>query len=139
MMKRVFKALSRLHLWLYRLSGGKLLHTMMGQPVVLLTTKGRRSGQSWTVPLLGFKDNDDYILVASNGGRNFHPAWYLNLQAAPEGVIEVAGKQQIARAEDTTGVERERLWAMIVSKAPVYKKYARRTKRVIPVVRLKVS
>ncbi len=138
-MKWVFMALSRLHLWLYRLSGGKLLHTMMGQPVVILTTKGRRSGRPWTVPLLSFKDNDDYILVASNGGRNYHPAWYLNLQATLEGVIEVAGKQQTAYAEDTTGAERECLWAMIVSKAPVYRKYAQKTKRVIPIVRLKVS
>ena len=108
-MKLIFKFLTRLHLWIYRLSGGKLWQTMMGQPVVILTTKGRKSGRSWTVPLLSFKDEDDYILVASNGGQNFHPAWYLNLQANPEVVLEMAGQKQTARAEETTGeISRQR-------------------------------
>jgi deazaflavin-dependent oxidoreductase (nitroreductase family) len=86
-----------------------------------------------------FKDKDDYILVASNGGQNFHPAWYLNLQANPEVIIEVEGKKQTARAEDTKGAERERLWATIVSKAPAYGQYEQKTEREIPVVRLKVG
>lgn len=138
-MKWLFKILTRLHLWIYRLSGGKMWGTMMGQPVVILTTKGRKSGRPWTVPLLSFKDKDDYILVASNGGQNFHPAWYLNLQSNPEVMLEVAGKQQTARAEEMKGTERERLWTMIVSKAPAYGGYEQKTEREIPVVRLRVG
>lgn len=139
MMKLMFKVFTRLHIWIYRLSDGKVWHTMMGQPVLILTTKGRKSGRPWTVPLLSFKDNGDYILVASNGGQNFHPAWYLNLQANPEVGIEVEGKKRTARAEEMKGGERERLWSMIVSKAPAYGGYEKKTEREIPVVRLKVG
>ena len=138
-MKLLFKVVTRLHMWIYRLSGGKVWNRMMGQPVVILTTQGRKSGQPWTTPLLTFKDKEDYILVASNGGQNFHPAWYLNLQANPEVMIEVEGQKQTARAEDTKGAERERLWSIIVSKAPAYGEYEQKTEREIPVVRLKVG
>ncbi|HXV98722.1 MAG TPA: nitroreductase family deazaflavin-dependent oxidoreductase, partial [Anaerolineae bacterium] len=137
--KLIFKVLTRLHMWIYRLSGGKVWNRMMGQPVVILTTKGRKSGRPWAVPLLTFKDQEDYILVASNGGQNFHPAWYLNLQANPDVIIELEGQKQTARAEDVKGAERERLWGTIVSKAPAYKEYEQKTEREIPVVRLKVG
>ena len=138
-MKLMFKLLTRLHLWIYRLSGGKVWSTMMGQPVLILTTKGRKSGRPWTVPLLSFKDKDDYILVASNGGQDFHPAWYLNLQANPEVVIEVKDKKQTARAEEIKGAERDQLWSLIVSKAPAYGGYEKKTEREIPLVRLRVG
>ena len=138
-MKLLFKVVTRLHMWIYRLSGGKVWNRMMGQPVIILTTKGRKSGRPWATPLLTFKDKDDYILVASNGGQNFHPAWYLNLQANPDVIIELEGQKQTARAEDTKGAERERLWATIVSQAPAYGEYEQKTDREIPVVRLKVG
>src|SRR5205085_3967519 len=75
------KLLSRLHLLLYRLG---LAHSVANLPVLVLTTKGRRSGKPRTVPLTYFEDGANLVLVASYGGRPHHPAWFENLDADPQ-------------------------------------------------------
>jgi deazaflavin-dependent oxidoreductase (nitroreductase family) len=72
--------------------GGRIGGKMFGAPVLLLTTTGRRSGRSWTVPLLYQPDDDRWVIIASNGGNAKHPAWWLNLQAQPDASVQI-GRQ----------------------------------------------
>src|SRR5437667_8009890 len=132
------KALARRFLgvagWLYRRSGGKIGGRMFGAPVLLLTTTGRRSGRSWTVPVLYQTDGDRWVVIASNGGNARHPAWWLNLRARPEGSVQVARETYPVRAVETTGEQRELLWRRMADMYKGYDGYARKTTRKIPVV-----
>ena len=78
--------------------------------VLLLTTTGRKSGEKRTMPLIFDSDGDNYVLVASKGGYDQHPAWYLNLRASPEAEVQIKGDVFKVRARDAEGEERERLW-----------------------------
>ena len=82
---------TRLHAWVYRRSGGRLLGRMGGQPVLLLQTTGRRSGQTHTTPVQYLADGDTFVVVASNAGAARPPAWYLNLRANPHARIDCSG------------------------------------------------
>ena len=83
------KVLGTLHRWLYRASSGKLGKTFFGSPILLLTTTGRKTGQSRTWPLTYLQDEGErFIVVASNGGQPKHPTWYLNLQANPHVIVQ---------------------------------------------------
>src|SRR5262245_14677271 len=83
-----WKAVGAVHTRLYRLSGGRIGHTAGHLANLLLTTTGRKSGAARTVPLTYMADGDTYVLVASNGGADRHPAWYLNLQDDPRAHVE---------------------------------------------------
>ena len=78
---------TRLHAWVYRRSGGRVLGRMGGQPVLLLQTTGRRSGLTRTTPVQYLADGDTFVVVASNAGAARPPAWYLNLRADPHAQI----------------------------------------------------
>lgn len=129
--------ITALHTRVYRLSGGKIGGRMMGCPVLLLTTRGRKTGKERVTPLLYIPDSDNFVLIASNGGVANHPAWYLNMQANPEVEVEVGGRKLRVRAEDASGSERERLWAKAVGMYAGYADYQKRTERQIPVVILR--
>ncbi|HET8996805.1 MAG TPA: nitroreductase family deazaflavin-dependent oxidoreductase [Acetobacteraceae bacterium] len=137
MNKRLMHALSALNAWVYRASGGRLLGRFSsGAPVCLLTTMGRRSGQTRTVPLLYLPDGADFIVVASQGGAPQHPGWYLNLQANPRAELQ-AGRQRfpvIGHVLDAA--ERARFWPKLVAIYPAYQTYQQRTTREIPLLRL---
>lgn len=107
---------------------------MMNCPVLLLTTKGRKSNKQRTVPLLYLADGDNIVLVASNGGATKHPTWWLNLQANPEAQIQVSGSKQRVRAEQGSAEEKRRLWPQLTAMYPGYKNYQEITNRDIPVV-----
>jgi deazaflavin-dependent oxidoreductase (nitroreductase family) len=107
-------------------------------PILLLTTKGRRSGQPRTVPVM-YVPGAEPILVASDGGSPSHPAWYLNLQAEPHAEIEIEGQRQVVVARTVTGEEREPLWRRAVALYPAYADYQRRTDRQLPVIVLSRS
>jgi deazaflavin-dependent oxidoreductase (nitroreductase family) len=127
------------HVGMYRLTGGRLGGKIVGQPVVLLTTTGRKTGKARTVPLGSFEDGGDRLIVASFAGRPTHPAWYNNLVANPEVTIQLGQRTYRARAETVTGEERARLWQMIITAAPTFADYQKKAgSREIPVVRLKV-
>ena len=117
------------HMWDSSAAGGPGLI-----PTLLLTTTGRRSGSVKTLPLIYGKTGTDYVIVASKGGRPKHPAWYLNLVAAPDVNIQVATERFRTRARTTAGVERETLWAQMVEIYPPFVDYQAKTDRVIPVV-----
>ncbi len=135
------KWLFRLVLWMvegvYVATSGRVGGRFMGMPILLLTTTGRRSGRKRTVPVMYLRDGADYIVTASNAGRNFHPAWYLNLVAHPEVKIRVGGMVEAAIAGTIGESEKGRLWQMLIGRAPFFGNYQRRTARKIPMVRIR--
>jgi F420H(2)-dependent quinone reductase len=126
--------LGALHRLLYRVSGGRVGGRVWDLPVVLLTTTGRRSGKPRTVPLCSFRDGDDVVVIASYGGLDQPPAWWLNLEASPEAELQDGRTRRAVIARNAGPGERERLWAEVTSRAPGYLEYERRTTREIPVV-----
>ncbi|MBM0224251.1 MULTISPECIES: nitroreductase family deazaflavin-dependent oxidoreductase [Micromonospora] len=120
-------------MWLYRRSGGKLGGKMFGAPVLLLTTTGRKSGRSWTVPLMYQTDGDRWVIIASNGGSARHPAWWLNLRSQPD-ALQIGRQTYLVTAVETAGEDRERLWQQMADMYKGYDGYARKTTRQIPVV-----
>ncbi len=136
---RFIELLWRLHRWAYRASGGRVGGRLIGMPVLLLTTRGRRTGWPHTTALTYLQEDGDCVIVASNGGAPSHPAWLLNLRAHPEAEIQVGERRLRVRAREAGDVERERLWTQIVRANPGYGVYQRRTTRRIPVVVLEPS
>ena len=129
------KPLSRATSWLYRLSGGKIGgRWLRGEPVMLLTTVGRRSGVPRTVPVLYLRDDENVILVASGVGRSRHPVWYLNLEANPVVSIEIEREKIEMMARRAKGEERAALWPRLVEMYRGLDGYQLRTEREIPVV-----
>ena len=123
------------HVEKYRETGGKVGHIWReGSTVLLLTTKGRKTGNPTTTPLIYARDGDDYVIVASQGGAPEHPGWYRNLVKTPEVEAQVEDDVFAARARTAEGAERERLWAKVNEVWPHYAEYQTRTERQIPVV-----
>ena len=134
----ILKSFVGLNIALFRLSGGRILGRMRGLPVLLLTTTGRKSGAPRTVPVVYDEDAGEAFVVASFAGAPQHPAWFLNLQRTPTVEVERRGIAYTAKAEILSGAERQRLWNKIVAAAPYFQdEYQSRTKREIPVVRLR--
>ena len=128
--------LGALHRVLYRASGGRIGSRIWGLPIVLLTTTGRVSGRRRTVPLCALPDGEAYVVIASYGGLDQPPSWWLNLQADPRATVQLGQTTSLVVARETTAEERERLWAEVTRIAPGYLDYQRRTSRRIPVVLL---
>jgi deazaflavin-dependent oxidoreductase (nitroreductase family) len=122
-----------IHSALYRATGGKAGGTMLKVPILLLTTRGRKSGKERTTPLMFTRDGDNLVLIASVGGAPKNPAWYWNLQGQ-DADVQIGSERRRVRARDAVGEERERLWAEMVSLYPGYAEYQKKTTRQIPVV-----
>jgi proline iminopeptidase len=123
------------HVRRYRETGGEVGQIWKeGSTVLLLTTKGRKTGRETTTPLIYAEDGDRYVVVASHGGAPAHPGWYRNLVRHSEVEVQVGEDTFFARARTTEGEERERLWRKANEVWPHYDEYAKRTERVIPVV-----
>lgn len=135
----MLRLFSRLHVFLYKASGGRIGGHLKAAPVLLLTTAGRKSGKPRTTPLLYAEDAGRYVVVASVGGAPKHPAWYLNLGGDPEATIQVGGRKMGVHAETSAPDERARLWALMTRMYPGYDTYQARTSREIPVVVLTPS
>jgi deazaflavin-dependent oxidoreductase (nitroreductase family) len=110
-----------------------------GTTILLLTTRGRRSGAERTTPLIFQRDGERYLIVASKGGTDEPPAWYLNLRQEPEVRVQVRGDVFSAHARDATPEEQPELWRKMAAVWPDYDAYQRRTERKIPVVVLERS
>jgi deazaflavin-dependent oxidoreductase (nitroreductase family) len=130
----VFRSMSALNTWLYRLSGGKIAGSMKGAPILLLTTTGRKTGKTRVTPLLYLRDGENLVLVASKGGSPSHPVWFLNLEANPDVEVEVGRTRERRRARRATSEERERLWPKVVEMYRGYADYQAKTTREIPLV-----
>ncbi len=122
------------HVDRYRATDGAEGHEWRGTQTLLLTTTGRKSGEPRVAPLIYGTDNDSYLIVASVGGADKPPAWYLNLSANPEVEVQVLGERFKARARTADGEEKPRLWEKMVAEWPAYDEYQARTERQIPVV-----
>jgi deazaflavin-dependent oxidoreductase (nitroreductase family) len=118
------------HLWDSKPLGGPGL-----LPTLLLTTKGRKSGEPRALPLIYGQAGDSYVVIASKGGMPEHPLWFRNLESEPSCEVQVASKQFRARARVAEGAEREELWKQLAEIYPPYLDYQRTaTQRTIPVV-----
>ena len=111
------RAMGRAHRAVYRLSGGRLLGRVAGMPVLMLTTTGRRTGRARTTPLTYFELGDEIAIVASNGGEDSPPRWWLNLQAEPRATIEIAGRSEQVTARAATAAEHAQLWPVITGRS----------------------
>jgi deazaflavin-dependent oxidoreductase (nitroreductase family) len=122
-----------------RLGHGRVAsHVPGGAPICLLTTTGRRTGRSRTVPLLYLpRDDQQIVVVASRGGLSEHPAWYLNLRADPRASVAIGGSRRAMTARVATAEERAELWPQLTAAYPRFDTYQRRTARLIPVVLLR--
>ena len=105
-----------------------------GTTILLLTTKGRRSGEERTTPLIFNEHDGDYLVVASKGGADEPPAWYLNLKDEPVVNVQIKGERFEARARDASDEEKPEMWAKMAASWPDYDEYQKQTERPIPVV-----
>jgi deazaflavin-dependent oxidoreductase (nitroreductase family) len=123
------------HVERYRATGGEEGHDWRGTQALLLTTTGRKSGQERTTPLIYAPYGDAaYTVVASKGGADEPPAWYLNLSEKPEVEVQVRDDRFKARARTASAEEKPEIWKTMVSEWPDYDEYQRNTEREIPVV-----
>jgi len=117
----------------YERSGGVTGTTMRGLPVIVVTTRGARSGKLRKVPLMRVEHDGAYAAVASMGGAPKHPTWYFNLVANPEVEVQDGPVRRDMKARELTGAEKAAWWQRAVAAFPDYADYQRRTEREIPV------
>lgn len=123
------------HVDRYRATDGEEGHDWQGTQTLLLTTTGRKSGAQRTTPLIyAPHGNDAYMIVASKGGSDAPPAWYLNLSENPEVEVQVKGERFKARARTASPDEKPGMWRTMTSEWPAYDAYQRSTNREIPIV-----
>jgi deazaflavin-dependent oxidoreductase (nitroreductase family) len=118
---------------LYETSGGTKGTTMQGKPVVLLTTKGARSGKLRKAPLMRVEHEGEYAIVASLGGAPKHPVWYHNVIADPHVELQDGPVKRDMIAREVTGDEKAVWWERAVAVWPDYAEYQKKTDRQIPV------
>ena len=127
MVNRVVNRIVRLT-GMKRFRGARLLH---------LTTVGRKSGKRRTVPLAFVRDDEDYVVAASNGGSDWEPAWWLNLQSRPQATIQVDGTELTVTASAVADDDRDRLWQRLSEQLNTYDSYQSKVRRRIALVRLR--
>lgn len=124
------------HVERYQATDGEEGHDWQGTHTLLLTTTGRKSGQQRTTPLIYDPVGDAYAIVASKGGADEPPAWFLNLQADPTVEVQVKADKFTARARTASDEERSSIWPQMVEQWPAYDEYQASTDRKIPIVLL---
>ena len=130
----VINGLGTLNKHVYRLTGGRVGGRMGKAPVLILHHVGRRSGKPRETPVLYLHDGDRWVVVASKGGVDTHPAWFHNLMAAGEATIEVGRDRHEVRPRIAEDPERAELWDRLVAIYKPYASYQTYTERRIPVV-----
>lgn len=122
------------HVRAYQETGGETGYIWNDAHILLLTTKGKKSGQMRTTPLIFVPAGEGFAIVASKGGAPEHPDWYLNLSADPNVQVQVKADVFQAKARTAEGEERARLWRDAAKEWPQYEDYQAQTDREIPVV-----
>jgi F420H(2)-dependent quinone reductase len=120
----------------YERTGGREANTLRdtGLPIIVVTTRGNKTGRVRKTPLMRVEHNGEYALVASMGGAPKHPVWYFNLKAHPDDVVIQDGPEPFAaKIREVTGDERAQWWERAVAAYPPYAEYQERTERTIPV------
>jgi deazaflavin-dependent oxidoreductase (nitroreductase family) len=118
----------------FRANGGKVGGQFAGAPMVLITTKGAKSGKTYINPLVYSRDGEKYVIIASFAGGPKNPSWYHNLVAHPTPTVEIGSERFQAKATFPSGTERERLFDQQASQMPIFNDYRKKTARQIPVV-----
>jgi deazaflavin-dependent oxidoreductase (nitroreductase family) len=113
------------------------LQRFRGARLLYLTTVGRKSGKARTVPLAFVRDGEDFVVAASNGGSDWQPGWWLNLQSEPQATIEVDGAEVAISASAVAADERDELWQRLSDQLDTYDDYQRKVRRQIDLVRLR--
>ena len=116
----------------YESSGGTRGTTLRDVPVILLTSRGARSGKLRKTPLMRVEHDGRYVVVASKGGAPEHPVWYHNLVADPHVELQDGADRRDYTARELSGDEREQWWERAVSVWPDYAEYQTKTDRQIP-------
>ena len=133
--KWIVKAFSRLNVFVYRLTGGRIGHRVPGAPpMLLLDHVGAKSGAKRTSPLVYVRDGEDLVLVASKGGYPKNPAWFHNLKAHPDTEVQVGSERRLVHARVADAEEYKRLWPKALKTYGGYADYQKRTERQIPLV-----
>src|SRR5262249_41769498 len=131
------KAMTAVNVWIYRLTGGRVFgRFLLGAPICLITTIGRRSGEPRTVALLYLEDGNDVVVVGSKGGMSKHLLWYRNLESNPDVDLQIGGSERPMRARRVSDEEKAALWPRLTAMYRDFEDYQGRTTRNIPVVRL---
>jgi deazaflavin-dependent oxidoreductase (nitroreductase family) len=130
----IIKYMAKGNAWIYRLSKGKLGGTFGNAPVALLTTTGRKTGEPRVSPLLYLREGNRVVLVASKGGSDKNPLWYLNLKANPKVSVQIKDEVLQLQARDASEAERAEYWPKLDAMYPSFVDYRSWTERVIPVV-----
>jgi F420H(2)-dependent quinone reductase len=136
----LFSRVLRAHEQIYKRTDGRVGHRMLGVPTLLLRTTGRRSGAVRTNGLVYARDGDDYLVVASNGGRPKPPAWLYNVQANPNVEVQIGRERWPATASvlEPSDQSYERLWKVVnVNNRDRYTAYQAQTSRPIPIVAIR--
>jgi deazaflavin-dependent oxidoreductase (nitroreductase family) len=133
---RTIRLIGRLHAWLWRLTRGRFIAGIGAAPLLLLTTKGHKTGLLRTTPVLYLEDGRDLIVVASFGGNDMHPAWYLNLKEYPEAELVIRGQRRRVSAQEISIDQKKLIWPRLVKSYPQFDVYQQRTSREIPLLRL---
>ena len=135
---RVLKTVFQAHARVYEVSDGRIGSWIgppfLGQPALLLSVTGRKSGQTRTTPLVYFEDGGNYVVVGSDGAARRDPQWWKNLQENPQATVRIGRDKFPARASLATGPDRDRLWKRAIRKNPVWARYQSQTERVLPLV-----
>lgn len=132
----LFKVANLLHPTVLRLTGGRVGGKVQGMPVIVLTTTGRKSGKRRSNPLTAIEHDGHTYIVASKGGDEHHPAWYLNLVAHPDVTVQRGGRTEAMTARVLTAEERAEVWPIVTRTFKGYANYQRKTEREIPVIEL---
>lgn len=133
---RTIRLIGRLHAWLWRVTRGRFVDSIGTAPFILLNTKGRKTGRYRTNPVLYLEDGGDLIVVASFGGNDMHPAWYLNLEDSPEAEVMIRGERRRVSSRKLSIDEKKLIWPRLVKLYPQFEIYQQRTNREIPLLRL---
>ena len=127
------------HVDRYLETDGEEGHAWQGTTALILTTKGRRSGEERSTPLIYQEHDGNYLVVASKGGADEPPAWYRNLEEDPSVTVQVKGDRFAARARTAGAEEKPDMWRTMTAAWPAYDEYQEKTEREIPVVVLERS
>lgn len=134
---RIFiRAISEFHMFIYSLTGGSL-GGHLGLPTarfILLITRGRKSGKERATPLLSISDEGHLVIVASHGGLDQPPSWWVNLKANPDAHVRIGRDTIKVRAAEADNEQRNRLWPLFVKEYPGYEDYRKKTSRRIPII-----
>lgn len=134
MKERFIKWFMAFNVWLLRVSKGRLGNKLGKQTILLLETTGRKSGIAHTIPIAYFEHKNQYIIVASNWGREQQANWYLNLKHSPRAKLGIRGVELTANAHEAEDGEYRELWQFVTERHPPYLSYQKMTSRKIPIM-----